>query len=218
MPILMRPTAQPFAKRQRSTAVFFAFALPFALSACNPQPNAGADEPVQQATKAPTSDETPAVSILRPEIERPEVDPTPVVLEPLELTIGFPEGGTRLDADAVAVLEAILSSDQLALGGPITLGAHTDSAGRDKANLDASEARGLAVADWLIDQGVAADRITVIAFGEQNPIESNALPDGSPNEEGRAANRRVEVLIQPLRRDKDGEPETPVDTSVETSD
>ncbi|MEL7217243.1 MAG: OmpA family protein, partial [Pseudomonadota bacterium] len=55
----------------------------------------------------------------------------------------------------------------------------------------------LVVAEWLIGKGVNQERIDVIVFGEQNPAEPNALPDGSPNEAGRAANRRVEVLIVP---------------------
>ena len=72
-----------------------------------------------------------------------------------------------------------------------------DAGGSDEINARASEARGLAVAEWMIERGVDPNRIDVIVFGEQNPIEPNALPDGSPNEEGRALNRRVEVLIVP---------------------
>jgi OOP family OmpA-OmpF porin len=60
-----------------------------------------------------------------------------------------------------------------------------------RAGLERAEA----VRDWLIEMGVAEDRSEVLTFGEQNPIEPNALPDGTPNEEGRAANRRVEILI-----------------------
>ena len=52
-----------------------------------------------------------------------------------------------------------------------------------------------AVRDWLVENGVEASRISVIAFGEQNPAAPNALPDGSPNEEGRLANRRVEIEV-----------------------
>jgi len=70
-----------------------------------------------------------------------------------------------------------------------------DAGGNYKANVDASEARGLAVAAWLINRGVDESRISVIAFGEQNPIEPNAKADGAPNEAGRAANRRVEMEI-----------------------
>ena len=51
------------------------------------------------------------------------------------------------------------------------------------------------MAEWLVEKGVSSERIEIIAFGEQNPIEPNALPDGTPNEKGRAANRRAEVHV-----------------------
>jgi OOP family OmpA-OmpF porin len=44
---------------------------------------------------------------------------------------------------------------------------------------------------------VAEDRIEIVAFGEQNPVAPNALPDGTPNDEGRAKNRRVEIRVAP---------------------
>jgi OOP family OmpA-OmpF porin len=59
----------------------------------------------------------------------------------------------------------------------------------------ASLARAEAVRDWLVENGVAEDRIRTIAFGEQNPIAPNARPDGTPDEDGRAANRRVEIEV-----------------------
>lgn len=162
------------------------------LSACSAEPS-GEGELNDSPAATPSRDEP--VSILRPDVEQPAQEAAP--LEPLNAIVGFPDGGEQLDADAIAALEQVLASEQLASGGPITLRAHSDSQGTDEANADSSEARGLAVAAWLIEKGVADDRIEVIVFGEQNPIEPNALPDGSPNEAGRAANRRVEVLIVP---------------------
>lgn len=165
--------------------------------------------------------EPDTVSILRPEIEPPEIKPTPQALGPYRSVIGFYKGGTALDAQAVAALEATLEAEQMALGLPITLRAHSDSEGTDAANLKASEKRGLAVAKWLIDRGIDAGRITVIALGEQNPAEPNALPDGSPNEKGRAANRRVELEIASVEQPADGavkNPETEPSKSIEASD
>ena len=163
------------------------------LAACSAEPSSEGD--LNDGPAAIPNPEEP-VSILRPDVEQPAQEAAP--LEPLNAIVGFPDGGAELDADAIAALEQVLLSEQLASGGPITLRAHSDSEGTDEANADSSETRGLAVAAWLIDKGVADDRIEVIVFGEQNPIEPNALPDGSPNEEGRAANRRVEVLIVPI--------------------
>jgi len=39
--------------------------------------------------------------------------------------------------------------------------------------------------------------MTIVAFGEQNPIAPNALPDGTPDLAGRAKNRRVELAVAP---------------------
>ncbi len=162
------------------------------LAACGGPPE-GDSMSDDVAAPSPSPDEP--VSILRPDVEQPAQEAEPV--EPLNVTIGFPGGGTELDADAVAALEEVVATPQYASGAPIVLRAHSDSGGSDEANADASQARGLAVAAWLIEKGVDEDRIDVIVFGEQNPIDPNALPDGSPNEAGRAANRRVEVLIVP---------------------
>ena len=41
----------------------------------------------------------------------------------------------------------------------------------------------------------AAHDVVVVAMGEQNPARPNAKPDGTPDEEGRAFNRRVDVSI-----------------------
>ena len=167
---------------------------------------------VVEETPEAEPEQSEPVSILRPDVEAETADEEDQILESFTATIGFPEGGSELDADALAKLENVQASEQFALTGAIILRAHSDSAGSDAANERASEARGLAVAEWLIAAGADPRRIDVIVFGEQNPVEPNALPDGSPNEGGRAANRRVEVeiLAQPS--------EVPEESSSEVSD
>lgn len=120
----------------------------------------------------------------------------PPVLLPLETTLSFPDGTPELTEAVRAELATIVESPQVDAGGSIVLRGHSDSAGSDKINLEASRERAEAVRDFLVESGIAEDRIEIIAFGEQNPVEPNALPDGSPNEEGRAANRRVEVKVE----------------------
>ncbi len=156
------------------------------------QPGDAADPSDADANSAVSAPEEP-VSIIRPEIEPPELPETP--LEAFEVTLGFPQGGDELDASATAALEALLTAEQVARGGSITLRAHSDAGGSDAANLRASQARGDKVRDWLVQKGIAESRVSVIAFGEQNPAQPNANPDGSPNEEGRAANRRVDITV-----------------------
>lgn len=172
-----------------------ALALFGGLAACS---GAGEDAPapeqLDEAAEALAEDGEEAVSILRPDIEQPEAaEPE---LEPLNVVIGFPEGGSELSDEAVDALEGVVASPQIKLDQPIIVGGHSDAGGSGAVNERASLARAEAVRDWLIENRVAESRIRVIAFGEQNPVEPNALPNGEPNEEGRAANRRVEVRVQ----------------------
>ena len=114
---------------------------------------------------------------------------------PLETTIGFPDDA-ELSEQARAELATVLESPQVEQGGAIILRGHSDAGGSDEVNLRASQIRAEAVRDFLVENGIEEDRIEIIAFGEQNPVAPNALPDGTPNEEGRRRNRRVEILIE----------------------
>ncbi|KLE32215.1 hypothetical protein AAW01_08875 [Aurantiacibacter gangjinensis] len=116
--------------------------------------------------------------------------------EPVEITLSFPDG-PEISQAAERRLIGLLQEDAMDEDWPVILAGHTDSGGNDAANLRASRSRAEAVAAWLVERGVDNDRIEVIAFGEQNPLAPNALPDGTPNEEGRRQNRRVEITIAP---------------------
>jgi len=66
---------------------------------------------------------------------------------------------------------------------------HTDSIGAANYNLQLSQRRAEAVRQFLIQQGISADRLFARGYGSQKPIASNAT------EEGRALNRRTEVVF-----------------------
>lgn len=68
---------------------------------------------------------------------------------------------------------------------------HADSTGDDAYNQTLSERRAAEVAAKLARQGVARQRLAASGMGERAPVASNAT------EAGRAANRRVEILITP---------------------
>ena len=70
---------------------------------------------------------------------------------------------------------------------------HADSDGTDEYNLDLSRRRASSVAQYLVSRNVLADRVYVDGRGESAPIASNATA------EGKAQNRRVEILIRPFR-------------------
>lgn len=68
---------------------------------------------------------------------------------------------------------------------------HTDNTGAAGYNFDLSARRAGAVSAVLVDAGVAGTRLTATGKGEDAPVASNLT------EEGRAQNRRVEVIIRP---------------------
>jgi outer membrane protein OmpA-like peptidoglycan-associated protein len=69
---------------------------------------------------------------------------------------------------------------------------HTDSTGSDAYNQQLSERRAESVAAYLESRGVQSARVGTRGFGETQPIAPN------DTEEGRAANRRVEIRIVPI--------------------
>lgn len=153
---------------------------------------AACDRGSPPASADPEAKPAEPISIVRADADIARAEPA---LEALDVTIPFAGGGGELSDAAIARLEAALASPQMAAGGVISLGGHSDSGGDDAANLRASQQRAEAARDWLVLNGVAEERITIIAFGEQNPVRPNALPDGTPDETARAANRRVEMTI-----------------------
>ena len=165
-------------------------AAALALAGCNDREPPPAPEP--SPTAPPTQ-----TSIIRPDVEIERIEPE---LEPFEGSVTFAEGGNALSDAAIADLEAIQETPQMAEGGAIVLRGHTDSVGDDDANMRVSERRAGLVRDWLVERGVAEDRITVIAIGEQRPIAPNARRDGTPDEAGRAANR-LSLIHIPSPRD-----------------
>lgn len=66
---------------------------------------------------------------------------------------------------------------------------HTDNVGSDEFNLILSENRAKAVYNYLVNNGIDANRLQYKGFGESSPIATNET------EEGRAMNRRTEFVI-----------------------
>jgi peptidoglycan-binding protein ArfA len=71
----------------------------------------------------------------------------------------------------------------------VTVVGHTDSSGNDAINIPLSGNRAKSVADYLVSQGVAANRVTSKGVGSAEPIASNDTPDG------KAQNRRVDITV-----------------------
>lgn len=69
---------------------------------------------------------------------------------------------------------------------------HTDSQGTEQANMELSQNRAQSVRDYLVSKGVPSEKISATGLGQTRPIADNKSP------EGRANNRRVEIIVQPV--------------------
>lgn len=72
----------------------------------------------------------------------------------------------------------------------VLLTGHTDSRGNDAANKKLAQGRANSIKAYLVNKGVAANRISATSKGETSPIASN------DTEDGRQKNRRVELEIK----------------------
>ena len=75
----------------------------------------------------------------------------------------------------------------------VEVAGHTDSIGTDAVNQRLSEQRANAVTQYLTSQGVNSQRFITVGAGKTRPIASN------DTDAGRAANRRVEITLVPVR-------------------
>jgi outer membrane protein OmpA-like peptidoglycan-associated protein len=120
----------------------------------------------------------------------PEPEPEPVVKKRLVLRgVRFDFDSAELRPDSLPILdEAVLllgdNRDILV----VTEG-HTDSRGTDAYNQALSVRRAEAVYRYLVNRGIAPERLTIRGFGETQPVASNET------EMGRAQNRRVELRV-----------------------
>ena len=72
----------------------------------------------------------------------------------------------------------------------VVIEGHTDSIGGDAYNKKLSERRAEAVKRYLVRQGIDAGRIRTVGHGKTKPVADNGT------EEGRAKNRRAEVVVE----------------------
>ena len=89
------------------------------------------------------------------------------------------------------VAEALIKQDP---DSKIVVEGFTDSQGAADYNQDLSQRRAQVVRDYLVTRGIASDRITSQGFGLNRPVASNT------SAEGRANNRRVEIVVNPATK------------------
>jgi len=106
--------------------------------------------------------------------------------------ITFATGSSDINADFFSVLNSVALVVNKYEKTYIDIIGHTDNVGSAEMNQRLSEARANSVARYLESQKVLPARIVTSGMGMNNPIASNNTP------EGRAQNRRVEIVLTPI--------------------
>lgn len=104
------------------------------------------------------------------------------------LYINFDSGKSTIKEESKPIIVQI---SELLENNPdikLSIEGHTDDQGDNASNLKLSDSRAKAVMDAIVAKGISSDRLKSVGFGEEQPIADNST------EEGRAKNRRVELV------------------------
>jgi OOP family OmpA-OmpF porin len=105
--------------------------------------------------------------------------------------VNFDESTTTFRSSAVPILQRIVALANTCRNAAIEITGHTDSSGDERWNVRLSLARAVAIADYLVQQGIAAKRLIATGAGSSLPIADNAT------RHGRGLNRRIEFTFVP---------------------
>jgi OmpA-OmpF porin, OOP family len=167
-----------------------------------PAPPPPPPPPPPPATAAPAGTEapapTPAPTTTTPPPTTPATDAKPsvkgsAIQVPGQLEFETGSAALKQGSDSEKTLESLRAF--LADNPRITklrIEGHTDNVGSAEANEKLSGERALTIKKWLVDKGIAKDRLVAAAFGQSRPVADNST------EEGRAKNRRTEFKIAEL--------------------
>lgn len=118
-------------------------------------------------------------------VDREHQLPAPIILH----EVLFAHDRWDLSPEAIVAIDAVFHSRIEGTNGPVEVNGYTDDIGDHAHNFRLSEARARAVADRLVELGVRGERIVVHGHGSDHPVADNST------EEGRRANRRVEIVL-----------------------
>ena len=104
-------------------------------------------------------------------------------------TILFDTGKASIKFESAEILNQIINVLKKFPNSRFRIEGHTDSTGKKAKNIELSQNRADAVKIYLIQGGIASDRLESKGYGPEKPIASNK------NKKGRALNRRVEINL-----------------------
>ena len=163
-----------------------------------PQPAPPPPAPMPVAPEPPKTPEPQVASpVSPPAVEQPA--PTPAVRPAPADFVAIPEvKAVRFDfdralirSDDAKVLDANVEYLKNNVDTLVLIEGHADERGTAEYNLALGERRARAARDYLVSQGIAADRISLVSFGEERPECSEHV------ETCWVRNRRAEFLIKP---------------------
>ncbi len=109
----------------------------------------------------------------------------------ITLYINFDTGKSDLKADGLATVKEIATMLRSSPTIKLSVEGHTDNVGNAAANQTLSQARATSVMNAIVAAGIDAGRLSAAGFGQERPVADNRTEDG------RAKNRRVELVKQP---------------------
>jgi outer membrane protein OmpA-like peptidoglycan-associated protein len=105
----------------------------------------------------------------------------------------FAPGAATLPEAAAPLLDKVVRALAAFPGARIVVEGHTDAQGRAEANQLLSQQRAEAVRAWLVERAALAPAlVTAVGYGAARPVAAET------DEMGRAANRRIEIVIAPV--------------------
>ena len=104
-------------------------------------------------------------------------------------TILFDTGKATIKFESAEILNQIINVLKKYPNSRFRIEGHTDSTGKKQKNIELSQNRADAVKIYLIQGGIASNRLESVGYGPDKPIASNK------NKKGRALNRRVEINL-----------------------
>jgi outer membrane protein OmpA-like peptidoglycan-associated protein len=106
----------------------------------------------------------------------------------------FPSGKSELMPGAYSQLDNVVTALKAAPDRSVMIEGHTDSQGARAYNMDLAQRRAETVRGYLVSKGIPAETVKASGIGPDRPVADNGTA------EGRANNRRVEIIVSPPER------------------